>query len=277
APDLEGDNPVANAARGVRLFCESGGPNSGGDEVLHLPVIVESAESSPSAAAAAALAIQRFLSKDYTSQPHVQYNAVMLIRILADNPGPTFTRNLDGKFTDTVKKLLRNGKDPSVQQILRESLAALYADKAYDANLQPLFAMWSKEAAASGGAPSAWGFGSRSRADAPPQDYPPPPPPKSRGALPSPGELAQRIEEARTSAKLLQQLVQSTEPSELATHELVREFAQRCQSAQRSMNAYIHADPPGPDEATMTTLIETSEMLALAQSKHSRALLQARR
>lgn len=38
----------------------------------------------------------------------------MLMRILADNPGATFTRNFDQKFVDTVKKLLREGRDPSV-------------------------------------------------------------------------------------------------------------------------------------------------------------------
>src|ERR1700750_2272241 len=84
-----------------------------GEEVLHLPVIVDGAESSPQAAAVAAQQIRKFLSKENYSRPHVQYNAVMLIRILADNPGATFTRNLGSKFTSTVKDLLRNGKDPS--------------------------------------------------------------------------------------------------------------------------------------------------------------------
>jgi hypothetical protein len=49
----------------------------------------------------------------------------MLIRILADNPGKTFTRNLDAKFVVTVKELLRDGRDMSVQQILRETLDTL--------------------------------------------------------------------------------------------------------------------------------------------------------
>ncbi|KAK5001725.1 hypothetical protein LTR28_012318, partial [Elasticomyces elasticus] len=129
----------------LRLFCESGSVNNPGEEVLHLPVIVDAAESSPQAAAASAYEIRKFLSKENYARPHVQYNAIMLIRILADNPGPNFTRNMDGKFVTTTKELLKNGRDASVQQILRETLDALEADKAYDANLTLLFSMWRKE------------------------------------------------------------------------------------------------------------------------------------
>lgn len=69
------------------------------------------------------------------------------MRILADNPGPTFTRNLDTKFVSTVKELLREGKDMSVQQILRETLDAFEAQKAQDETLTPLITMWKSEKA----------------------------------------------------------------------------------------------------------------------------------
>ncbi|KAH9870030.1 hypothetical protein J1614_006952 [Plenodomus biglobosus] len=277
--DSDADTPEANAARGVKLFCESGAANSG-EEVLHLPTIVEAAVASPSAAASAARQIRTFLSKENYGRPHVQYNSVMLIRILADNPGPSFTRNLDKQFADTVKHLLRNGNDPSVSQIVRETLDSMERDKAYDTNLNALFAMWRKEkglmetAAKSFGprklnAPG-WsnsqqihgGFSSGSS--------------RSKG-LPPPQELAGRIEEARTSAKLLLQLVQSTPANELLGNELVKEFAERCTTAQRSVHGYIACDDPAPDDDTMLTLIETNEQLSLAASKHQRAILQARR
>lgn len=253
-----------------------------GEEVLHLPTIVEAAESSPSAAAASAVQIRTFLSKENYSRPHVQYNAIMLIRILADNPGPSFTKNLDKNFADTVKHLLRNGQDPSVAQILRETLDAMERDKAYDTNLKTVFAMWKKEKGLMENAAKSFGprrlnapgwnagqqfqggfsnSGSRSH---------------SRG-LPAPVELAGRIEEARTSAKLLLQLVQSTPPNELIGNDLVKEFAERCISAQRSIQGYIASDNPAPDDDTMLTLIETNEQLSLAASKHQRAILQARR
>lgn len=206
----------------------------------------------------------------------------MLIRILADNPGPSFTKNLDKTFADTVKHLLRLGTDPSVAQILRETLDALERDKAFDTNLNTMFAMWKKEKGLMENAAKQFGprrlnapgwtssqqfqggfssGGSRSN---------------SKG-LPPPVELAGRIEEARTSAKLLLQLVQSTPPTELIGNDLVKEFGERCTSAQRSIQGYIACDNPAPDDDTMLTLIETNEQLSLAASKHQRAVLQARR
>lgn len=252
-----------------------------GEEVLHLPVIVESAECSPQAAAIAAQQIRKFLAKDNYSRPHVQYNAIMLIRILSDNPGATFTRNIDSKFVSTTKDLLRNCKDPSVQQILRETLSALYVEKAYDTNFTALFQMWNKEQhVPTGRLPAGTWQQPPSQSQDRRQSRPQPPQRPSQQSthtLPPPVELAARIEEARTSAKLLQQLVQSTPPMELQWNDLVKEFSERCQSAQRSMQIYINCDRPAPDDDTMQTLIETSEQLSLAMSKHSRAVLQARR
>lgn len=69
----------------------------------------------------------------------------MLVRILADNPGRTFTRNLDTKFVVTTKELLRDGKDMSVQQLLRETLDTFEVDKATDEGLAPLVEMWKKQ------------------------------------------------------------------------------------------------------------------------------------
>lgn len=264
-----------------RLFCESGAANSG-EEVLHLPTIVESAVASPAAAAAAARQIRTFLSKENYARPHVQYNAIMLIRILADNPGPSFTKNLDKPFADTIKYLLRHGQDPSVAQITKETLDSMEREKAYDTNLNTLFAMYKKEKglmanAAKQFAPRTlnapgWsvsqniqgGFSSGSSRS-------------QSKTLPPPTELAGRIEEARTSAKLLLQFVQSTPPNELLSNELVKEFAERCTTAQRSIHGYIACDNPPPDDDTMLTLIETNEQLSLAASKHQRAVLQARR
>ncbi|KAF2232026.1 hypothetical protein EV356DRAFT_535025 [Viridothelium virens] len=283
------DSPDTNAGRAVRLFCESGSASNPGEEVLHLPVIVENAESSPQAAGAAAYQIRKFLGRDNFSKPHVQYNAIMLIGILTDNPGPSFTKNMDKKFVATVRDLLKDGPDPSVQQILRETLDRLEVDKAYDRNLEPIFAMWRKEKGL--GASFAGGRPVPRTLNAPPFDPNAPPPAQvfSGGSshyarnggyprgLPPPVELAGRVEEAKTSAKLLQQLVQSTPADDLLSNDLVKEFAERCQSAQRSIQGYINCDNPAPDHDTLQTLIETNEQLSLATSKHQRAVLSARR
>jgi len=116
-----------------------------GEEVLYLPTIVEACESSPSAAKEASYMIRKFLSKDNYSKPYVQYNGIMLIRILADNPGKTFTRNIDAKFVQVVKELLRMGRDPSVKQILMETLDTFGREKAHDEGLALLNEMWKKE------------------------------------------------------------------------------------------------------------------------------------
>ena len=222
----------------------------------------------------------------------------MLIRILADNPGKTFTRNLDAKFVVTVKELLRDGRDMSVQQILRETLDTFEAQKPDDETLTPLREMWKKEQQRYGAKRTYNGEVNR---DTPgdsqrgvfsafqpvPRTFNVPPydpnqqnyfarSHRSRG-LPAPNELAARIEEARTSGNLLQQVVQSTPTSELLRNDLVKEFAERCQSASRSIQGYIHAENPAPDDQTLLTLIETNEQLSQAMSKHQRALLQARR
>ena len=113
--------------------------------MAYLPAIVESAESSPAAAAECARVIRKMLHRDYWSKPSYQYNAIMLIRILSDNPGMTFTRNLDKKFVDIAKELLRAGRDPSVRQILVETLDSFEATKGYDEGLGALIQMWQKE------------------------------------------------------------------------------------------------------------------------------------
>ena len=71
--------------------------------------------------------------------------------------------------------------------------------------------------------------------------------------------------------------MQSTPPAEVLANDLIKEFLERCQSASRSMQGYIHSDNPPPDEDTLLTLIETNDQLSVALSKHQRALLQARR
>ncbi|KAL8651936.1 MAG: hypothetical protein Q9226_004481 [Calogaya cf. arnoldii] len=281
APDSSGDSPEAAVARGIRLFCESGGLNNQGEEVLHLPVIVEAAESSPPAAREAANRIRKFLSRDNFQRAYVQYNAIMLVRILADNPGKSFTRNLDTKFAATVKELLRDGRDMSVQQILRETLDSFETGKPEDETLAPLRDMWKKEKLK-------WG-NRGARVTANPNNFRPANVPainndqnyfarnhRPRG-LPPPHELAQRIEEARTSSKLLLQVVQSTPPNEVLSNELIKEFVERCQSASRSIQGYINSEDPPPDENTLLTLIETNDGISTALSRYQRAMLQARR
>jgi GAT domain len=221
----------------------------------------------------------------------------MLTRILTDNPERLFTQNFDKQFVATTKELLRDGKDMSVQQILRETLDYFEAEKSKaNDTLVPLVEMWRKEKSKSARmygnfavsaieavhnsnplpdrfkngprnlrAPSFDQYQSNSRRSH-----------RSKG-LPPPDELAARIEEAKTTARLLLQTIQSTPSSELLNNELVREFADRASAAHRSIQLYMSSENPHPDENTMLTLIETNEQLNIAMSKHQRSVLQARK
>jgi hypothetical protein len=95
--------------------------------------------------------------------------------------------------------------------------------------------------------------------------------------LPEPAELTSRLEEARESAKLLEQLVMNTPAVELLDNELVKEFANRCLSASRSVQGYMVSTEPAPDNDTMESLIDTNEQLQTALSQHQRAMLSARK
>lgn len=90
-------------------------------------------------------------------------------------------------------------------------------------------------------------------------------------------ELAARIEEARNSAKLLTQFVQSTPVVELEDNDLIKEFIDRCRTGSRIIQGYIHATNPAPDEDTLLTLIETNEEISVALSQQQRAMLKARK
>jgi hypothetical protein len=114
-------------------------------EYVHLPAIVEAAESSAAAAKEAAVRIRKYLSSPAKASGTVQYNAIMLVRILSENPGHSFTRNIDAKFVGTVKELLRYGRDLSAQHMLRETLDMFEAQKSWDEDLAGLLAMWKKE------------------------------------------------------------------------------------------------------------------------------------
>ncbi|KAK7442643.1 hypothetical protein CaCOL14_007949 [Colletotrichum acutatum] len=282
--DPQNETPEATAARSVKQFCESGGPNAQGDEVLYLPPIVDAAESSPAAAAECARIIRKYLAKDNHAKASWQYNAIMLIRILTDNPGPTFTRNMDKKFADTVKELYRTTHDPSVRQMLSETLDTFEATKFDDQGLGELISMWKKEKERSY---KQYGNPRQSMAGPDPRTMNAPPfNPHSQNyfarnhtnrSLPTPAELASRLEEARTSAKLLSQVVVNTPPQEVINNDLIKEFADRCQSASRSIQLYMTAENPSPDNETMEHLIDTNEQLQSALNQHQRAVLGARK
>jgi hypothetical protein len=97
------------------------------------------------------------------------------------------------------------------------------------------------------------------------------------GKLPDPVELASRLEEAKTSASVLHEVLTNTPPSEVLNNDLIKEFADRCTSASRSIELYMRAEDPAPDNDTMESLIDTNEQLQASLSLHQRAILNARK
>ncbi|KAM0118318.1 hypothetical protein ACP6JC_005102 [Aspergillus fumigatus] len=263
---------------------------------------IESAESSPNAAREAAQRLRKYLSDPASTPAQIQYNAIMLMRILIDNPGHTFTRNIDATFVATIKDLLRDGWDLNVQHFLRETLGAIESQRQWDEDLAPLMQMWKKEksklsrqnsgvhlsnhgkvakyiAKSSRFGQSTW-RSSRSQHQQQQQQQAYPYMQSSAqpaSTLPPPDELAARVTEAKTSAKLLLQFVQSTPPTEFNGNELIKEFCTRCQTASRAIQNYIHSTNPAPDENTLQTLIETNDELSVALSKYQHAFLSARK
>ncbi|KAJ5082696.1 hypothetical protein N7532_011739 [Penicillium argentinense] len=280
SPEQTDESPEGILVREMTTFCEvSNSPqNPQGNEFVHLPLIVESAESSPAAAKEAAVRIRKYLSTPNQTPNHVQYNAIMLMRILTDNPGHTFTKNFDSKFVTVIKELLRYGRDWHVQHYLRQFLTGLETARSMDEDLQPLLAMWAKEKVKSErNAVNRWPQPNSFNSPMAPM---PPPRPQARppqNQLPDPGELAARIEEAKNSAKLLTQFVQITSPAEVEGNDLIKEFVDRCQTSSRLLQGYINCTNPTPDEDTLLTLIEANDEISVAISGQQRAMLKARK
>lgn len=68
----------------------------------------------------------------------------------------------------------------------------------------------------------------------------------------------------------------NTPATEMLNNDLIKEFANRCQSASRSIQGYMTCEP-GPDNDTMESLIDTNEQLQTALNQHQRAVLNARK
>ncbi|KKA26355.1 hypothetical protein TD95_003835 [Thielaviopsis punctulata] len=300
APALDSQNPHTPKSSFCTNDATQADPDN--DPAVFLPTIVESCESSPSASAEIAHLIGEFFGKPFQSHEQIQYKAVMVMRILIDNQGvTTFARNLDKSFATNAKMMLRSTKNQNARMLLIETMEKLDSLYPREGTQMPVaVSMWRREKEKYGhsaqyayalypqyytqGAATAphsagnflHGQGPVMQPSAPRRhDY------FSREHsarhLPSPAELASRLEEARTSAKLLQQCVANSSPSDLLTDDLVKEFVSRCQSAAKSVQVYMAAENPAPDNATMESLIETNEQLQSALSTHQRAVLNARK
>ncbi|RPA83052.1 hypothetical protein BJ508DRAFT_413715 [Ascobolus immersus RN42] len=268
------DTPEARIRSAMLGFCHAGGPTNTGDEVAFLPTIVEMAESSPSAAREAARVIRKQISLSNSNRPSVQYNGIMLLRILSDNPGAIFTRNLEAsKFLASVKKLWEDGQDPSVRQIFWETMDYLQENKSGMEGLTSIIEWWKHEKLqatqpviaqkkSSGGLSRFHSTKGNKQAKSRAVVHP------IQSPIPPVDQLVSRISEAQASAKLLHQVISNTPKREVGRSELVKEFAIRCKNASKSIHSYITADAD-IEENLLTTLIETHELLSVALTRYN--------
>ncbi|CAK7204277.1 hypothetical protein SEUCBS139899_007032 [Sporothrix eucalyptigena] len=318
--NVDNETPEAAAQRLVRTFCMSE-VDEAGAEVALLPSIVEAAESSPQAAAECARYIRKFMYKDYWSRPNFVYNAIMLMRILVENPGLTFTRNMDKKFVDTVRDLLRGCQHAHIVHFLIETLQDFESKGAVDEGIGRLVEMWQKEKAKSksaysgqsqqqsGGQGGRGGLWQRPQ----PQMWIPPPGqgyggpgsynngpghanqggfigpgystsrgPYERGhssaaTLPKPRELRKRLDEAKTTAGVLADVVNTTTPAVLLKHDLADDLSARCRRATNQVLEYMNTRDPIPDNHEMAALLATHEVLEQTLHHYHRAVLEARK
>ncbi|CAK7270620.1 hypothetical protein SEPCBS119000_004181 [Sporothrix epigloea] len=310
------ETPEAAAQRLVRTFCMSE-VDEAGAEVALLPSIVETAESSPQAASECARYIRKFLYRDYWSQPNFVYNAIMLMRILVENPGLTFTRNMNKKFVDTVRDVLRGCQHAHIVHFLMETLQDFERKGAIDEGMGRLLEMWQKEKIKSksvylnqpqqlpGGQgeragqwqqsqPPAWpGQGqnaahSNGQGHASPGGFPGPgsggssrgPYERRHGSsatLPKPSELRRRLREAKTTAGVLADVVNTTTPVALLKHDLADDLSSRCHRATNQVLEYLNTRDPIPDNFEMADLLATHEVLEQTLHHYYRTVLEARK
>ncbi|EPE04606.1 gat domain-containing protein [Ophiostoma piceae UAMH 11346] len=295
------ETPEAAAARLVRTFCMSD-VNDAGAEVALLPSIVEAAESSPQAATECARYIRKFMHRDYWARPNYVYNAIMLMRILVENPGLTFTRNMDKKFVDAVKDVLRGCEHAHVVHFLIEAMQELESKNAADEGIGRMIEMWRKEKTKSKSIyaqppsqqvqQSRSGFWQRPQPtwqpqpqQMPMQQQPSAPPMMTRterrhgssATLPKPRELRRRLDEAKTTAGVLADIVNTTTPSGLLKHDLADDLVARCRRAASQVLEYLDTKDPFPDNQEMAALLSTHEVLQQTLRHYYGAVLEARK
>lgn len=269
-----------------------------GNEYVHLPAIVEAAEKSHLANGEAAELIRQIIKPGKGTPGYKQYNAIMLMRILATHPGQPFTRYLqEERFVMTVKRVLTECRDLGVQHIMRDTLQALAVEHKHDVSLLPLISLWEgeKDSVHRVYQRAANSFNYANKPAYRPDNLRLAGRSLSRGnisrgtsieggsrsasasPLPPAPELAARIAEANETAKLLVQFVRSTPPEEFWKNDLIGEFSQRCLSASGSIQTYMNVSNPPPDEDTMLSLIDTNDQLSSALSQYRRHATAARK
>ncbi|KAK9484857.1 hypothetical protein V1527DRAFT_468831 [Lipomyces starkeyi] len=224
------------------------------DDVAQLPVIVECAQATPLAAKEAIKAVRKRLDPKHASSTVSQYNAIMVLRILVDANSQTILNQIgeDDKLAPVVKDVLKRSRDPSVRELLATTLEHFAFEKPSAAELAELNKVYATYVAG----------GSESYKLRP-----------SRHEPVSQEKLEDVVEEAKTSASLLRQVVSTTPPVEISGSPLVMEFYERCVQLSSKIQSYLSRDSVPPlDESMIMTLISANDTIGTALEAHKAAL-----
>ncbi|KAK9373448.1 uncharacterized protein V1513DRAFT_158746 [Lipomyces chichibuensis] len=224
------------------------------DDLAQLPVIVECAQATPLAAKGAIKAVRKRLDPKHASSTASQYNAIMVLRILVDANSQTILNQIseDDKLAPVVKDVLKRSRDPSVRELLATTLEHFAFEKPSTTELAALNKVYSKYVAG----------GSGSYKNSP-----------SRHEPVSQEKLDDVVEEGKTSASLLRQVVSTTPPVEISGSPLVMEFYERCVQLSTKIQSYLSRDSVPPlDESTIMTLISANDTIGTALEAHKAAL-----
>ncbi|KAK9456885.1 hypothetical protein V1511DRAFT_495568 [Dipodascopsis uninucleata] len=229
---------------------------SNGDEVIYLPTIVDCAQATPAAAREAIRAVRKRIDPKHGSGSVTQYNAIMVLRILIDTDSIAVQEAIgsDDKLAPILKTVLKNSRDPSIVDFLRDTLVRCASTKGDVEGFSALHSIYYKYLAK--------GRSKNSR--------------KQQLSEIKVRSLQERIDdmvqECRESANLLEQIVSTTPPASIAGSTLVFEFYQRCDTLEKEVTRYLNDDSSHIDEQRMVKLIESNDALKAALNAHKLAL-----
>ncbi|KAK9479315.1 hypothetical protein V1514DRAFT_341869 [Lipomyces japonicus] len=224
----------------TKPFSSSPAATASQDHIALLPVIVENAEATPAAAVLAIKTLRKRLDFKHGASTVAQYNAVIVLRVLADANSPNILARLndDSKLVTAIVSLLNSNKDLSVKHLLRDTLRHFAVDMP---DAVPALAALHKD-----NHPTA------AAAAAPP--------------------VTEIISEANSSAGLLRQMLLSTPPVQLAASPLVLEFYDRCVALAAQLGTVLSANSLSLNEVTTAAVISASEEISTTLDLHKAAL-----
>ncbi|KAK9464778.1 hypothetical protein V1512DRAFT_255068 [Lipomyces arxii] len=247
------EDPEVQVVNAINSFCARGKAKKGlfgtsgevkidetHDDVTQLPVIVECAQATANAAREAVRATRKQLDPKRGGSSASQCRAVMVLRILVDAGSDNVLAQVeeDEKLVSVVRSVMRQTGDLSLRQMMIDALAH-FADKK---ELKRLKGVNDEYKSRIGG---------------------------EKMKEVNIEKIEGLIEEAKSSAGLLQQVLSTTPPAQMAGSPLVMEFYDRCTKLKTKIQSYLSREYDSPLQASIImNLISASDTIDTAMDQH---------